>query len=92
MNSIGTGRPVGRNWGGASVGIGIVEGSAPDEASFTTAGLAADAQLISGRFPHLALAAVGNANPKASFAAVTLSILLGRMPFGGGFTQGRPRW
>lgn len=89
---VGTGRPVGRNWGAAAAGIGIVERTDTDGTSSTVPGVAADVQLISARFPHLAFAATANVNAKQSFAGFTLSLLLGRMPFGDGFTPRAPGW
>lgn len=78
---VGSGRPVGRNWGHASAGIGQVTGSFNGGGDFSAVGLAAEAQLISQAMPHLSFGAGGNLNGRASFASITLSILIGRMPF-----------
>lgn len=72
----------GGNWGSVAVGGGLVLGRrGSDAAQFTTVGLAAEAALISRRRPHLAVAALANVNPKRSFVAVSVSLLIGRAPF-----------
>ena len=82
----GPGAPVlGGNFGAITAGAGWVNGrrehrNAPTE-NFNTVGLAVGAQLLSWRLPHLSIEAVGNLNPKMSFAGVTVSILLGSMPW-----------
>jgi hypothetical protein len=74
----------GGNWGSASAGGGVVLGRLGSDATqFTTVGLAAEAALVSRRRPHLAVTAFANANPKRSFAGVSLSLVLGRVPFAG---------
>lgn len=78
---VGSGRPVGRNWAHASAGIGQVSGSVSGGGDFSAVGLAGEAQLISQAMPHLSFGVIGNLNSRASFANVTLSILIGRMPF-----------
>lgn len=71
----------GGNWGSASLGGGVVLGQlGADAARFTTVGLAGELSLISRRRPHLVAAAFANANPKRSFAGVSLSLALGRVP------------
>jgi hypothetical protein len=49
--------------------------------TFTTVGLALDAFLVSGSFPHLSTGLSSNLNPERPFAAVTVSLLIGKMPF-----------
>lgn len=73
----------GNNWGSASVGLGVVLGSegGTEPSRFTTVGIAAEADLISWRQPHLSVRGFGNANPKASFAGIALSLAVGRMPW-----------
>lgn len=82
------------NWGSYALGAGLVtgsRGSAPAD-EYTTAGLAGEAFFVSGRFPHLALSVLGNANLEKSFVAVNLAILLGRMPFTSMAPPARPRF
>jgi hypothetical protein len=71
------------HWGGWALGAGVVtgsSGSAP-ERKIRTAGLSGDAFLISGRAPHFSFGVGGNLNPQRSFATISVSLLLGRMPF-----------
>jgi hypothetical protein len=74
----------GNHWGSASVGLGVVFGSkaGAETTRFTTVGIAAEADLISWNPPHLAARAFANANPKASFAGLALSLAVGRIPWG----------
>ncbi|MDB4906679.1 MAG: hypothetical protein JWO05_1463 [Gemmatimonadetes bacterium] len=82
----GKGAPVlAGNYGAITAGAGWVTGSR-DRAGGTaekvnTVGLAVGVQMLSWRTPHLSLEALGNLNPKMSFAGVTISILLGSMPW-----------
>ena len=72
----------GGNWGSASVGGGVVVGRrGPDEAQFTTVGLAGEAALMSRRRPRLSVSAFANLNPERSFAGLSLSLVFGRTPF-----------
>lgn len=73
----------GGNWGSASLGLGVVvitEDGAQDSSS-TTVGLAAEADLISWRNPHLSVRVFGNANIERPFAGAALAIAVGRMPW-----------
>ena len=81
---IGRGRPVSSNWGSLSVGLAAVSGdrgSMATPSGFTTVGLVGEAQLISGRWPHISLTFGGNLNPEHSYAGGALSLVLGRLPW-----------
>jgi len=79
---VGQGRPaLWRNWGAAAIGVGVAfVGSVPEPAR-ATIGVALESQLISGITPHVALTAAANVNPVHSYASLTASLLIGRMPW-----------
>lgn len=73
------GRTLG-NWGSVAAGLAVVSGERSSEDTFETVGLAGEARLISQRFPRIGVALGTNLNSEASFAALTLSLQLGRVP------------
>lgn len=81
---VGRGTPCcGSNWGAWALGGGIVTGSRGSQPAqeYTTIGAAGEVFLVSGRWPHIAIAAAANINPESPVGWFSVSLLLGRMPF-----------